>query len=692
MQTNFTLSLLLAGGCLLCGTPAQAAVGDAVTPADTAGRTYGLNPVVVTGTGTHQRLKDTPAPVTVISASDIRRAGITDFQQAMQALVPALSFSPNAMGSYLTMNGLSNRYVLLLVNGRKLTGDISGNIDINQIDMSRVKRIEVLDGAASSLYGSDAIGGVINIITDEPRDEASFSSQSRYTAKNQFSQGLNLNLAQGRFGSYTSYKYDHSDGWQNNNLVADDGELLPSLNRLSTAFTSNVFTQKFTYDATDRLSFYATGGYYWRMNERPVPREGFEGGNKYDTNYEGYSWGAGAKYRLGGRNVIQLDYNGNNYASRYKYTMESGSHLPGDYELTKLQKFHDVELKGIFGFTPQSTTVFGADFRREVLRDPDSDLDKGVSTVSAYGQHEVKLWDCLTGVLGARYDRHEEAGGRFTPKVAAMYSIGSFNVRATYAAGFRAPDIAELYYHMFKAAHGSRNTITLGNPDLEAERSNYYSVNMEYRTARFSASVTGYLNYVKHMVTSTSEKFDNLSQAEQDALRQEFPEVADLSSTGNLTVKNYYNFEQARVRGVQVNLAAQPVEGLTLSGNYTYAYARGQNADGTWQNIERSIRHTATLAANYVRRWGWYTMNLNLNGRVQSKVYYPGDEAGDAPGYGIWNLYTRHSIDRFRRFTLEPGIGVDNLFNKKDRRTLDRNFTLYSPGRYVVVSLALKLK
>ena len=92
MQTNFTLSLLLAGGCLLCGTPAQAGNGDPAAPADTIGRTYGLNPVVVTGTGTHQRLKDTPVPVTVISASDIRRAGITDFQQAMQALVPALSF------------------------------------------------------------------------------------------------------------------------------------------------------------------------------------------------------------------------------------------------------------------------------------------------------------------------------------------------------------------------------------------------------------------------------------------------------------------------------------------------------------------------------------------------------------------------------------------------------------------------
>ena len=77
-------------------------------------------------------------------------------------MVPSLSFRPNAMGSYLMMNGLSNKHVLILVNGRKVTGDITGNIDLNQIDMTRVKRIEVLNGAASSLYGSDAIGGVIN--------------------------------------------------------------------------------------------------------------------------------------------------------------------------------------------------------------------------------------------------------------------------------------------------------------------------------------------------------------------------------------------------------------------------------------------------------------------------------------------------------------------------------------------------
>ena len=149
------LTALLMGGIIATGAYAQAEKGDSD---DMTKKTHELNPVVVTGTGTHQRLKNTPSPVSVITANEIKRAGITDFQQALTMMVPSLSFRPNAMGSYLM-----NKHVLILVNGRKVTGDITGNIDLNQIDMTRVKRIEVLNGAASSLYGSDAIGGVINI-------------------------------------------------------------------------------------------------------------------------------------------------------------------------------------------------------------------------------------------------------------------------------------------------------------------------------------------------------------------------------------------------------------------------------------------------------------------------------------------------------------------------------------------------
>lgn len=680
------LAAILMGGAITSSAYAQADKGG---HEDITQKTFELNPVVVTGTGTHQRLKNTPAPVSVITANEIKRAGIIDFQQAMTMMVPSLSFSPNAMGSYLTMNGLSNKYVLILVNGRKMTGDISGNIDISQIDMSRVKRIEVLNGAASSLYGSDAIAGVINIITNQPKEEISFSSNSRYTGKNQFTQGLNLDIAKGKLGSYTAYKYDHSDGWQNSGVTESGEELMETLDQLSVGYNANNFSQQFTYDATDNLSVYANGGYYWRMTDRPIEREGMEGGNKYNTHYEGYNWGTGAKYKLNSRSSIQLDYVGNNYTSRYNYLLPSGDYQPGDYSLTKRQKFHDAELKGIFGFTTHSTTVFGVDYRQDVLVRQDADVDKGLYTLSGYGQHEVKLWNHFTGIVGARYDYHEQAGGRFTPKVAAMYTIGNFNLRAMYAAGFRAPGIDELYYSMFKKM-GSKYSISIGDENLKPEHSNYYSVNMEYRTNRFSASVTGYLNFLTDMVTSKVTPLKDLSTEEQERIINEFPDLEGVAIS-KINLKEYINFDKAAVRGFEVNLSGNPFAGFTLTGNYTYAYARGKSEEG-WQNINRSIRHTATINGNYAHSWDDYTLNINLNGRLQSKCYYPGDVDGDAPGYGIWNLNTRHTFDCFKNLSLEPSIGIDNIFNKKDMRPLNKNFTLYSPGRMVMVSLALKLK
>lgn len=81
------------------------------------------------------------------------------------------------------------------------------------------------------------------------------------------------------------------------------------------------------------------------MTDRPIKREGMTGGNDYNTHYEGYNWGTGAKYRLNKRSSIQLDYVGNNYTSRYKYMLAAGDYQPGDYAFTKRQKFHDAELK-----------------------------------------------------------------------------------------------------------------------------------------------------------------------------------------------------------------------------------------------------------------------------------------------------------------------------------------------------------
>ena len=86
----------------------------------------------------------------------------------------------------------------------------------------------------------------------------------------------------------------------------------------------------------------------------------------------------------------------------------------GDYAKTKEQHFYDAELKGIFNFAKNNMTVLGVDYRSESLDRPSARVDKSVYTASAYAQHEIKLWNCLTGIAGVRYDYHELAGGRFT--------------------------------------------------------------------------------------------------------------------------------------------------------------------------------------------------------------------------------------------------------------------------------------
>ena len=213
-------------------------------------RLYNLNPIVVTGSGHHQRLKSTATPVRMLSSQEISEQGISTFDGAITRLLPQVSMAPSSMGTFLRLNGLSNKYILILINGQKLSGDISNNIDLNRINMARVKRIEVLDGAASSLYGSDAIAGVINIITDQPTQQlVSVTSDTRISGKGQLTESVNLDIYTKGFGSYTSYSHDRADSYQNNSLEyvkGSDTETQQTLAPLFTGYRSDLLSQRFT--------------------------------------------------------------------------------------------------------------------------------------------------------------------------------------------------------------------------------------------------------------------------------------------------------------------------------------------------------------------------------------------------------------------------------------------------------------
>ena len=308
--------------------------------------------------------------------------------------------------------------------------------------------------------------------------------------------------------------------------------------------------------------------------------------------------------------------------------------------------------------------------------------------LAAYAQHETKLLDELTLTLGLRYTHHETFNNHLTPKATLMYAPGNFRFRATYSAGFRAPGLDELYYHYFSVNRG-KPQISFGNQDLKPEKSNYFSLNAEYRTHMLAISLTGYLNRINDMVVKQNIDVDDTSRK---MLMAEFPEMTQDQADKLVSYALYQNSDKGDVKGLQVNVSANLFEGFNLSANYVYTYARTKSGEG-WAPLERSIRHAATFAANYHHSWGRYGLNVNLNGRLQSKTYYTGSYE-DAPGYGVWNLQTTHAFDVVRWAYLEPSIGIDNIFDKTDRRidSSTRRYALYSPGRMLVVGLKVKFK
>jgi len=204
------------------------------------------------------------------------------------------------------------------------------------------------------------------------------------------------------------------------------------------------------------------------------------------------------------------------------------------------------------------------------------------------------------------------------------------------------------------------------------------------------------MNRINDMVVKQNITLDD---AGRTMLRNEFPELTQQQADNMVSYANYQNSDKGDVKGVQTNVSINFLRDFNFSANYAYTYARTLSvSDGsaveTWQPLERSIRNTATIALNYHHAWRNYALNVNLNGRLQSKTYYTGTYE-NAPGYGVWNLHTTHKFKVYRsKFivkSVEPTLGIDNIFDRVDRRidSATRKYALYSPGRRVVAGVKI---
>ena len=266
-----------------------------------------------------------------------------------------------------------------------------------------------------------------------------------------------------------------------------------------------------------------------------------------------------------------------------------------------------------------------------------------------------------------------------------MYAPEHFNFRVGYSKGFRAPGLDEVYYHYVNPSMAGRVVVTFGNKDLKPEKNDYYSLSASYYNQRLTLTATGYVNHINKMIIKDNVK---IGTAEKELLLREFPDELNETLVNKMsTFGQYKNSDEGLIRGFSLNASYNLTNDLNITANYAYTYARSKT-DGAWREIERSLRNVCTFSADYNHTWGNYHLNVNMNGRFQSRTPFPAYE--DAPGFGLMNINTTHTFS-LKRLTLSPSLGIDNILDKVDRRidTSKRRYALITPGRMVVVGIKL---
>ena len=184
-----------------------------------------------------------------------------------------------------------------------------------------------------------------------------------------------------------------------------------------------------------------------------------------------------------------------------------------------------------------------------------------------------------------------------------------------------------------------------------------------------------------------------MTQAEIDGDAQ----LTQFYNDGWTIIRQRDNIDRARISGVNVNVKLLLPYGFSLSGGYTYTDSRAttvtldaktQQYVETKTPVDKSVRNVANVSAGWDHTWNGYHLNISLNGHIQGERY--SSTYGYAPRYQQWDLNTTHSFN-FATFCIEPGVGVENIFNKRDTRPWNSNFSTIHPGRSVYVNCRVKL-
>jgi len=597
-----------------------------------------LNAIVVTATRSVRPLKDVPIHTQVVYGAELQKTDATTLGDALTGYFPGIDFknlSAGSGGSSLQMNGFGNKYLLILVDGERLNpGDTKENVDLSRINTENIDRIEIVRGASSALYGSDAIGGVINIITKKNTKTCEGTAGTRFSDYGEQRHFLDLGLKTGGLTSRTSFIYNKLDGWDIN----------PEESGKTVEATKNyTIGQRLGYQFSDRFTVTGDFSYFRRKDSNTTSF-------LEDRRYEDYNTRLTANYKVSDSHALE----GVGYTDKYtSYSLD----LPSAGQETKHydKTFNIARIQDNIKLSTNNSLVAGVEYNGDKLFSANGLVaGKKADAFMIFAQNVWDINSVFTTVFGGRMTFHSEYDANATWQLAVNYRPGAFSLRGAYGRGFRAPTLKELF--MDFSVPGVPIRVT-GNPDLKPEDSNYFSFSTEYNHDNFSISVIGQYNNLNNLIT-------------------------EVFSPGNTNqppfVYQYQNIESAEMLNVEFLFNYRPVTQLKFTGGYTLTKPLTSQSEAAINRFE-AREHSAVLIGEYAVQSGSYRPTITLQGKYYGDADITWtDTRGQNTKVKLseffnWKLTTLHRITRWASVT----AGIDNLFDYTD----PRYYTSMSPGR-----------
>lgn len=605
---------------------------------DSISRHFDLGEVVVTGTRTPKFLKDTPIQTRVITSREIEKTDATNIQDLLQQELPGVEFS-YAMNqqTHLNFSGFGGQGVLFLIDGERLAGETMDDVDFTRLNMDNVERIEIVKGAASALYGSNATGGVINIITKKTDKPWTLNVNGRLARHNEQRYGASFGLNGKRLGNMFTANYTDVDNFDVHS-AAD-----PVTRIISTVYGDRTLNLKdqLVWSPSRNVEIGGRVGYFFRQTTRTAEQP---------ERYRDFSGGLRIDWTLSDHDMLQANYafdqyDKSDYQKLRKLDIRDYSNVRNTFRLLYNHTFGSGDI-----------LTAGADVMHDYLFNTNLDnTERKQDSFDFFLQYDWRISQKLEAVGAVRYDYFSDGGeSRLTPKLNLCYKpVRNLSLRAGYGMGFRAPTLKEKYYDFDMAGIW----IVEGNAALKSEISHNLNLSAEYVKGHYNLTASAYYNKVENKLATGAPYFRTPSD--------------------KLPYLPYTNLDGYSVYGGEIGVQARWDNGM--SARFTYAYTKEElptDKQGNAVNNQYipARRHSLNVRYDYDRQFSArYGISAGISGRLLSgteneeyRNYYDvsqGTVCVSYPAYTMWKLSLVQRIGRAVKLT----TALDNLFNYRPK-------------------------